>query len=91
VAGICASCEILWQEASSIVGMNANHCRNSGCFLKNGEIARMAKQICFCFNYTADDILKDLEKNGRSTIMERIRAEKKKGGCQCAVFNPKGQ
>jgi hypothetical protein len=51
----------------------------------------MAEQICFCFNYTVDDILKDLERNGRSTIMERIVAEKKKGGCQCAAFNPKGQ
>jgi len=51
----------------------------------------MTDQICFCFNYTVDDILKDMATNGKSTIMERIMDEKKKGGCQCAALNPKGR
>ena len=51
----------------------------------------MSEKICYCFNYTTDDILKDIEKNGRSTIMERIKAEKNSGGCQCATRNPEGR
>ncbi|MHC4474100.1 MAG: hypothetical protein ACYTEL_00545 [Planctomycetota bacterium] len=50
----------------------------------------MSEKICYCFNYTTDDIRKDIDKNGKSTIMERIMAEKKKGGCQCKTMNPKG-
>ena len=47
--------------------------------------------ICYCFDYTAEDIKQDYLKNNRSTIMERIQAEKKLGNCQCAVKNPKGR
>ncbi len=51
----------------------------------------LAETICYCFGYFADDIRKDFVKNGRSTIMERIRNEKKVGGCDCAAKNPKGR
>ncbi len=46
--------------------------------------------VCYCFGYTRQDILKDMDENmGRSTIMERIMAEKKKGNCRCKETNPK--
>ena len=51
----------------------------------------MSEQICYCFDYTEDDIVKDVKENGTSTIMERIKVEKKQGACQCATRNPKGQ
>nr|WP_054033575.1 BFD-like (2Fe-2S) protein [Desulfatitalea tepidiphila] len=47
--------------------------------------------ICHCFNCTEEDIELDLRQNGKSTILEKIIAEKKLGGCQCAVKNPKGR
>lgn len=47
--------------------------------------------VCFCFGYSASDIREDLEKNGRSLIMERIAAEKKANNCDCAAKNPKGR
>lgn len=47
--------------------------------------------ICYCFEYTRHDIEQDLIKNGRSLIMEKIMAEKKAGGCDCANQNPKGR
>jgi len=47
--------------------------------------------ICYCFGYSAKDIRNDILQNGRSLIMERIAAEKKAGGCNCAVTNPKGR
>lgn len=52
---------------------------------KNNEI------ICFCFDYSRQDIIDDALKNGRSFILERIIAEKKSGGCSCAKKNPKGR
>lgn len=49
------------------------------------------EQICYCFNYTVADIEQDARTHGRSTILERILAEKKTGACQCAMINPKGR
>jgi hypothetical protein len=51
----------------------------------------MGDLLCYCFNYTALDIETDMRMNGKSTILERIMFEKKTGGCQCAVKNPKGR
>ena len=47
--------------------------------------------ICYCFGYSVDDIHKDYQENGKSTIMEKIQKEKKFGNCQCATKNPKGK
>jgi hypothetical protein len=47
--------------------------------------------ICYCFEYTKDDIEQDYIKNGRSLIMEKIAAEKKTGECDCVNKNPKGR
>lgn len=51
----------------------------------------MQDLMCYCFGYTALDIEQDIAKNGKSTLMERIVDEKKKGGCQCSEKNPKGR
>ena len=47
--------------------------------------------ICYCYEYTAQDIRQDYLENSRSTIMQKIQAEKQLGNCQCAVKNPKGR
>ncbi|MFC1823574.1 hypothetical protein ACFL9T_12760 [Thermodesulfobacteriota bacterium] len=49
----------------------------------------MSDLICYCFGHTAEDIRKDVEENGHSLIMEKIMAEKKKGGCDCPAKSPK--
>lgn len=51
----------------------------------------MKELICYCFEYTADDIKNDYNKNGKSLILERITEEKKQNGCDCANKNPKGR
>ena len=51
----------------------------------------MDELICYCFGYRVSDIERDVKANGRSTIMERILAEKRGGGCQCASKNPRGR
>ena len=45
--------------------------------------------VCYCFKYTKRDIESDYRENGRSSIYERIAAEKKAGGCNCSTLNPK--
>jgi len=47
--------------------------------------------VCYCFEYTRDMIEQDFIENGRSLIMEKIAAEKRTGGCDCATKNPKGR
>ncbi|WP_432735868.1 hypothetical protein [Maridesulfovibrio sp. FT414] len=49
------------------------------------------KYVCYCFEFTEEDIVKDLRENGRSTIMEYIAAQKRASGCNCAVKNPSGR
>jgi hypothetical protein len=51
----------------------------------------MREFICYCFEYTREDIEQDILENGHSMIMEKIMAEKKLGTCQCATKNPKGK
>lgn len=52
----------------------------------------MSQKICYCYNYTANDIKLDvLENNGRSLILEKITAEKQKGSCQCSTKHPEGR
>ena len=51
----------------------------------------MKDLICFCFGYSADDIERDYLENGDSTIIKKIRMEKKFDNCQCATKNPKGK
>ena len=49
----------------------------------------MANQICYCFGYSDEDIIKDVLANkGVSTILERIVNEKKKDGCNCGANHP---
>jgi len=47
----------------------------------------VAELVCYCFEYSGDDIRRDYLENGKSTIMEKIQMEKKLGDCQCAAKN----
>ncbi len=51
----------------------------------------MSEKICYCFDYTDEDIAADIRAHGKSLILERIAAEKRGGGCRCASTNPKGR
>lgn len=47
--------------------------------------------VCYCFGYTKEQIEKDYLEHGKSMILERVKLEKKAGGCQCATKNPSGK
>jgi len=52
----------------------------------------MRNLVCYCFGFSAADIQKDVRANdGRSTILAKIRAEKKAGTCRCATMHPEGR
>jgi len=51
----------------------------------------MSEKICYCFDYTDEDIARDVLSHGESLIMARIVGEKRAGGCRCAETNPKGR
>lgn len=52
----------------------------------------MTDLVCYCFGYSASDVREDVMANkGRSSILERITAEKKAGKCQCATLRPQGR
>ncbi|MBD1401551.1 hypothetical protein [Pelovirga terrestris] len=52
----------------------------------------MTKKICYCYNYTDDDIKKDVRENeGVSRVLEQILEKKKMGTCRCDQFHPEGR
>jgi hypothetical protein len=51
----------------------------------------MRDLICYCFEYTSEDIKQDFIVHGRSLIMEKIKIEKMMGTCQCTIKNPSGK
>jgi len=67
------------------VGKSLNNIYNFG--ILRG-VPPVSEIICYCFGYSAEDIKKDYTENGRSTILERIIVEKKKGNCRCEQTNP---
>lgn len=48
----------------------------------------MAEFVCWCFEYTAEDIRGDVRMHGRSLVQEKIFAAHKAGACRCAERNP---
>jgi len=44
--------------------------RRSRPTLAKGDVRLMSEKICYSFDYTSDDILKDIEENSTSTIIK---------------------
>lgn len=51
----------------------------------------MSDLVCYCFEYTEEDIRRDYAVNGFSKILDQIKTEKRLGNCRCAEKNPKGR
>lgn len=47
-------------------------------------------QVCYCFDWTTDDIERELRLTGSTTIPERIKRMVQQGYCQCETMNPQG-
>jgi hypothetical protein len=46
--------------------------------------------LCYCFDYSRDDIRRDIEDRGQTSIVQQIKAEVQGGFCACDVKNPSG-
>jgi len=46
--------------------------------------------LCYCFDYTAADLRRELAERGKTEIPAIIAAEVKAGHCACEVKNPQG-
>ena len=49
-----------------------------------------ARVVCYCFGENEADIRSEIEINGRSHAVERVKAHIKAGRCACEVRNPRG-
>ena len=48
------------------------------------------RPLCYCFNHSAESILEEWARTGKTTVADAIKAELKAGGCRCEVANPSG-
>jgi hypothetical protein len=46
--------------------------------------------LCYCFDYSREDIRRDIDATGQTSILEEIKAEVQGGFCACEVKNPSG-
>lgn len=49
-----------------------------------------ARVVCYCFGENESDIRSEIEINGRSDAVERVKAHINAGRCACEVRNPRG-
>jgi hypothetical protein len=47
--------------------------------------------VCYCFNFTARDIIADMERHGEGRIFQEIKANVRAGLCACEIKNPSGR
>ena len=47
--------------------------------------------VCYCFDVTERMIYAEIQRTGRSSASNRIRAEVKAGHCRCGIENPSGR
>lgn len=46
--------------------------------------------LCYCFDYSREDIWRDIEAKGETSVLEEIKNEVQGGFCACEVKNPSG-
>lgn len=47
--------------------------------------------LCYCFDYTREDILREIHETGETKLAEIIKGEAQGGFCACEVKNPSGK
>lgn len=49
-----------------------------------------ARMVCYCFGENEADIRREIERNGLSQAVERVRGHIAAGRCACELRNPRG-
>ena len=48
------------------------------------------RHVCYCFDHTVGEIEDEIRRTGRSTVVQRIKADMSARGCRCEYVNPLG-
>ena len=46
--------------------------------------------VCYCFGHTVESIQDEIERTGKSTVMDSVSAKVLSGDCSCEIMNPEG-
>lgn len=46
--------------------------------------------VCYCFGHTRASIWEEIERTGKSTVIDSVKWEVEQGHCRCEVTNPSG-
>jgi len=46
--------------------------------------------VCYCFGWTPKKIQDEIKATGKSTAVDEIKAQVKRGNCYCEITNPQG-
>lgn len=47
--------------------------------------------VCYCFDHTRASVWEEIERTGRSTVVESVKRAVKEGRCECEIKNPSGR
>lgn len=69
----------------------------SSTFAKNDLTVRVGvkensppRPVCYCFDHSIEGIFDEVERTGRSTVVDDIRMRIQEEGCSCETKNPQG-
>ncbi len=48
------------------------------------------RPVCYCFNHSVEEISDEIQRTGKSTVLDDIKSRMKKDGCSCETKNPQG-
>ncbi len=67
------------------------------CFDKSSLVVRFGvketvapRPVCYCFDHSIESIFEEISDTGRSTVLDRIKADMEGDGCRCEHTNPMG-
>ncbi len=46
--------------------------------------------VCYCFDWTPEKIRQEIERTGKGTVLDQVKAQVKADNCYCDVTNPQG-
>lgn len=79
-------CEVTYFCADKNHFFKANNLKVKATVKDNG----LDVHVCYCFDYTRQSILDEINKTGDTGALEDIKAKMKSPGCFCEISNPQG-
>ena len=81
-----ASCEVVYFRAGRGDSYRVGNIRVS-VFQKSDDPSR---PVCYCFDHTVADVVSELRRMGRNTVLDEVVAKCREGLDRCELENPQG-